>query len=156
MQKSLQKHKLNFFRSALFCIKVRVILKYFLNDWSSRSNKNRNTKTKKVNHSFIVFKNIAVIQTTFQKHLGVIIDSRLTFVDHLDSVQSKLNKAIGLLRKLQVAKHFTKTGIDEYIQNLYKATPRLWWHSLSTSIQHIILLSNKGNSWQFTKETLPN
>ena len=71
-----------------------------------------------MNHSFIVFKNIAVIQTTFQKHLGVIIDSRLTFVDHLDSVQSKLNKAIGLLRKLQ------NTSPRPVLMSIYKTFTR--------------------------------
>ena len=42
-------------------------------------------KTKKVNHSPIISKIIAVM-TTLQKHLGVILDSRLTFDDHLNNV----------------------------------------------------------------------
>ena len=58
-------------------------------------------KTKKVNHSPIISKNIAVILTTFRKHLGVILDSRLTFDNHLNNIQSKNNKAIRLLCNLQ-------------------------------------------------------
>ena len=40
-------------------------------------------------------------QTTSQKHLSVILVSELSFDEHLISVQSKRNKTIGLLRKLQ-------------------------------------------------------
>ena len=58
-------------------------------------------KTKKVNHSPIVPKNIAVVQNTFQKHLGVILDFRFTFDEHLKNVQSQINKTIGLLRQLR-------------------------------------------------------
>ena len=40
-------------------------------------------------------------QTASQKHLGVIIDSSLSSSEHLMKVQSKMNKTISLLRKLQ-------------------------------------------------------
>ena len=58
-------------------------------------------KTKKVNHSPIISKNIAVVQNTFQKHLGVILDFRFTFDEHLKNVESQINKTIGLLRHLR-------------------------------------------------------
>ena len=45
---------------------------------------------------FFILRRIAVAQTIFQKHLDVILDSRLTFDDHLNSIQSKINKTIGL------------------------------------------------------------
>ena len=36
-----------------------------------------------------------------QKHLGIILDSKLTFKDHNTTVLSKTNRTIVLLRKLQ-------------------------------------------------------
>ena len=45
---------------------------------------------------FFILRRIAVAQTIFQKQLDVILDSRLTFDDHLNSIQSKINKTIGL------------------------------------------------------------
>ena len=45
---------------------------------------------------FFILRRIVVAQTTFQKHLGVILDSRLTFDDHLNGIQGKINKKIGL------------------------------------------------------------
>ena len=56
-------------------------------------------KTKKINHSHLTFN--TVNQSISQKHLDVILDASLSFDEHLISVQSKTNKTIGLLRKLQ-------------------------------------------------------
>ena len=48
-------------------------------------------KKKKVNYFPLNFNNNTVTQDTSQKHLGVILDSRLTFNDHLNSILSKTN-----------------------------------------------------------------
>ena len=48
-----------------------------------------------------VFKNNNVPQTFSVKHLCVILDFKLTFEDHLNNVLVKVNKAVGLLRKLR-------------------------------------------------------
>ena len=76
------------------------------NEFSSRSQKqaqeiNFTRKTKKLNHAPLTFSKGTVIQSPYQKHLGVILDASLSFDEHLISVQSKTNKTIGLLRKLQ-------------------------------------------------------
>ena len=42
-----------------------------------------------------------VSKTFPQKHLGVILDFKLTFEEHLNNVLAKVNKAVGLLRKLR-------------------------------------------------------
>ena len=44
---------------------------------------------------------VNVSQCKSQKHLGIILDSKLTFEDHCKTVLSKINKTIGLLCKLQ-------------------------------------------------------
>ena len=42
-----------------------------------------------------------VSQALSQKHLGLTLDNRLTFDEHLTNVSNKISKTIGLLRKLQ-------------------------------------------------------
>ena len=42
-----------------------------------------------------------VKQTAFQKHLGLILDSQLSFGEHLKTIFNKVNKTIGLIRKLR-------------------------------------------------------
>ena len=57
-------------------------------------------KTNEVYHSPLIFNSSTVIQTVSQKHINTILDSRLTFNDHLNSVLSKTEKAMGLFCKL--------------------------------------------------------
>ena len=59
------------------------------------------SKTKKLPHPPLVFYNANVIQSIYQKHLGIVLDSKLTFENHLNMVTTEINEAIGLLRKLQ-------------------------------------------------------
>ena len=56
-------------------------------------------KSKRSTHSPLVFNN--VFQTFSQKHLGVILDFKLTFEEHLNNVLAKVNKAVGLSSKLR-------------------------------------------------------
>ena len=57
-------------------------------------------KSKRPTHPPLVFNNNNVSQTFSQKHLGVILDFKLTFEEYLNNVLAKVNKAVGLLRKL--------------------------------------------------------
>ena len=45
--------------------------------------------------------NFNVSQTFSQKHLGVILDLKLTFEEHLNNVLANVNNAVGLFGKLQ-------------------------------------------------------
>ena len=58
-------------------------------------------KIKKLPRPSLVFNNNNVLQTSSQKHLGVKLDVKLTFDEHLNNVLNKVDKTIGLLRKLQ-------------------------------------------------------
>ena len=58
-------------------------------------------KTKKLPHPPLVFNKTNVTQSIYQKHLGIILDSKLTFENHVNMVTTKINKTIGLLRKLK-------------------------------------------------------
>ena len=83
-------------------------------------------KTKKLNHPPLTFSKSTVSQSTYQKHLGVILDASQSFKEHLINVQSKTNKIIGLLCKLH------NTLPRQSLITIYKAfvRPRLWWYSL--------------------------
>ena len=58
-------------------------------------------KLKKVRHPPLRFNNNNASQASSQKHLGLRLDNRLTFDEHLTNVSNKIIKTIGLLRKLQ-------------------------------------------------------
>ena len=47
------------------------------------------------------FNNYPAPRRSSQKHLGMILDSKLNFEEHLRTISTKVNKNIGLLRKLQ-------------------------------------------------------
>ena len=57
-------------------------------------------KTKNDFHPPLAFNNNNVSETNSQKHLGVVLDNRFSFEDHLKMILNKVNKTIGLLRKL--------------------------------------------------------
>ena len=57
-------------------------------------------KSKKATHPPLLFNNNNVSQVNSQKHLGVILDLKLSFEEHLKNVFNKTNTTIGLLRKL--------------------------------------------------------
>ena len=49
----------------------------------------------------LTFNSIPVSQTNCQKHLGMQLDKKLNSDEHLSKVESKVNKTIGIIRKLQ-------------------------------------------------------
>ena len=60
--------------------------------------------TRKVNnvlHPPLTFNNVDVGQIRSQKHLGMFLDFKLSFNEHLETVLIKVNKGIAILRKLQ-------------------------------------------------------
>ena len=58
-------------------------------------------KVQTTNHPSLFFNENVVPKTTLQKHLGMFLDSKLNFSEHLKTIFQKTNKTIGLLRKLQ-------------------------------------------------------
>ena len=58
-------------------------------------------KLKTVPHPSVTFNNNALSLCPAQKHLGLVLDSKLTFNEHINHILSKVNKSIGLLRKFQ-------------------------------------------------------
>ena len=58
-------------------------------------------KLQKANHNQVYFNHNSLKQVPPQKHLGVYLDTKLNFQEHLNNIISKVNKTIRLLRKLQ-------------------------------------------------------
>ena len=54
-----------------------------------------------VSHPSLTFNNIPVAQTSSQKHLGMHLDKKLNFEEYLRKVETKVNKSVGIIRKLQ-------------------------------------------------------
>ena len=53
-----------------------------------------------VDHPIILFNNIPVKKVDEHKHLGIMLDSKLSFSSHIKSAISKMSKGIGLLKYL--------------------------------------------------------
>ena len=53
-----------------------------------------------VSHPPLTFNNIPVAQTNSPKHLGIQLDKKLNFEEHLSKVKSEVNKTTGINRKL--------------------------------------------------------
>ena len=58
-------------------------------------------KTSIQSHPALTFDNSPVIKTMHHKHLGLILDEKLNFKEHLKEKMSKAYKGIAVLRKLQ-------------------------------------------------------
>ena len=56
-------------------------------------------KITKTNHPTLIFNDNPVYQVALQKHLGMFLDCKLHFEEHL--IVNKINNTIGLLRKFQ-------------------------------------------------------
>ena len=55
----------------------------------------------KLSHPSVYFNNIPVSSTSVHKHLGMLLDDKLSYEHHLKFVLNKVKKTIGLLRKFQ-------------------------------------------------------
>ena len=58
-------------------------------------------KNKTQRHPAISLNNIQVERTSYQKHLGLLLDEKLNFKQHVDSAILKMNKGIPVIKKLR-------------------------------------------------------
>ena len=110
-------------------------------------------KIKKATHPPLLFNNTNVSQVNSQKHLGVILDVKLTFEKHLKNVFNKTNKTIGLLRKpsnllprqalVTIYKAFVRPHLD-YGDVLYEQAFNNSFHAKIDSIQYNACLAITG------------
>ena len=57
------------------------------------------------NHPQLIFNGIAVAKANYQKYLGLVLDSRLSFEKHLNEKIIKVKNIVGILKHL--SKHFS-------------------------------------------------
>ena len=110
-------------------------------------------KIQKTCHPSIYFNNKSVKQVPSQKHLGLILDSKLNFQEHLQNILNKVNKTIGLLRKLQnilpreplltIYKSFVRPHLD-YGDVIYDQHYNNSFHQKLESIQYNAALAITG------------
>ena len=120
-------------------------------------------KTKEIYHPPLVFNNTNVSQSSSQKHLGVILDSKLIFDEHLKMVSLKISKTLGLLRKLHnllprsalitIYKAFVRPYLD-YGDILYDQAYNMSFHHKLESIQYNACLAITGAIRGTSKEKL--
>ena len=53
-------------------------------------------KIKKLLHPTLLFNNILLSNSLFQKHLGLTLDIKLNFLEHIKSITKKISKTMGL------------------------------------------------------------
>ena len=120
-------------------------------------------KAKETYHPPLVFNNSSVSQSSSQKHLGVILDSKLIFDEHLKMVSLKISKTLGLLRKLHnllprsalitIYKAFVRPHLD-YGDILYDQAYNMSFHHKLESIQYNACLAITGAIRGTSKEKL--
>ena len=87
-------------------------------------------KIKVTVHTQLVFSNNAVHETSTQKHLAMFLHVKLNSQEHFESMLNKVNKTIGLLRKLH------STLPRPSLLTVYKSfiRPSLWQCCLGLSV----------------------
>ena len=69
------------------------------------------TKRSEISHPETRFNNIPVMKVDEHKHLGIILDSKLSFSAHIKAAVSKARKGIGLLKYL--SKYLPRNSLNE-------------------------------------------
>ena len=110
-------------------------------------------KINKIDHPPLYFNQNLVKSSSTHKHLGMVLDTRLDFNLHLKNVQNKVNKTIGLLRKLQntlprtslitIFKSFIRPLLD-YGDIIYDRAYNTSFHQNIESIQYNAALAITG------------
>ena len=80
-------------------------------------------KRNKPHHPDIIFNGNPVKKSSYQKHLGIFLNSKLAFDEHIKGVFEKTSKSVGLIRKLrnflprpsllQIYKSFVRRHLDD-------------------------------------------
>ena len=120
-------------------------------------------KLQKISHPSIYFNNYPIKQVPSKKHLGMILDTALNFQEHIKCTFIKVNKSIGLLRKLQntlpwawlltIFKSSAKP-LPDYCDVIYDQIYNNTFHQKMESIQYNIALVITGAIKGFSREKL--
>ena len=110
-------------------------------------------KLKTAPHPSITLNNNPLSLCPAQKHLGLVLDSKLTFNEHIKNILSKVNKAIGLLCTFQpvlprsslltIYKTFARSHFN-YADVVYDQSYKSSFHEKLELIQYIAALAVTG------------
>ena len=110
-------------------------------------------KIKKLLHPTLLFNHIPLNNRLFQKHLGLTLDIKLNFSEHIKSITKKISKTMGLLRKFQqilprstlltIYKTFIRCWLD-YPDIVYDQAYNSAFHDKLESIQYYACLAITG------------
>ena len=92
------------------------------------------TKLQMSTHPKLSFNNNTVTESVTQKHLGMLLNTKLDFQEHLKSLLKKVNKTIGLLLKLHNT--LPRLLFAYNLQVIYKT--QLWGYHIRSGIQRFI------------------
>ena len=102
-------------------------------------------KMTKTNQPILIFNDNPVHQVALQKHLGMFLDCKLNFEEHLKTIINKIIKNIGLLRKFQnllprkslltIYKSFIRPHFD-YSNIIYDQSYNTSFHQRLESLQY--------------------
>ena len=111
----------------------------------------------------LIINDIPVKRVPFHKHLGLILDSKLDFNEHINTVLSKVNKMITLLRKFQhilprhslstIYKTFIRPHLD-YGDVIYDNVFNQLFHKKLESVQYNAAIAMTGAIWGTNTEKL--
>ena len=123
------------------------------------------SKMTKTNQPTLVFNKNPVHQVALHKHLGMYLDCKLNFEEHLKTIINKIIKTIGLLRKFQnflprkslftIYKSFIRSHFD-YGDIIYDQTYNTSFHQRLESLQYNAALAITGAIRGTSKEKLYN
>ena len=113
----------------------------------------------------LTFNNNIVYPVTSQRHLGIILDNRLSSQEHRRLVFSKINRTIGLLRKLRcliprsslltINKTFVQPHLD-YGDTIYEKAYNSSFYQKIESVQYNTCLAITGVIRGISREKLYN
>ena len=113
------------------------------------------------NHPPLFFNENVILKTTLQKHLGMFLDGKLNFSEHLKTIFQKTNKTMGLLCKLQtllpraplitIYKLFIRPHLD-YGDMIYDQTFNMLFQQKMETTQYNVALAITGKT---LPKTLP-
>ena len=119
----------------------------------------------KTNHPTLVFNEHPVHQVALHKHLGMYLDCKLNFEEHLKTIINKIIKTIGLLRKFQnflprkslltIYKSFIRPHFD-YGDIICDQTYNTFFHERLESLQYNAALAIRSAIRGTSKEKLYN
>ena len=114
-------------------------------------------------HPPLTSNNIPVAQTNPHKHFGMQLDKKLNLEEHLKKAESKVNKTIGIIRKLQnvlrqsalltIYKSFIRPHLD-YVDIMYDKAFNESFHAKLKSLQYNATLAIAGSiRWSSTEKS---